>query len=90
MEAFFNRLSTLADAVLFDNRVILAARGLWPAAQDRFNADLLRWGEVHEPFLRAFSQAAAAAEIPILMGGQSVVAGGLMALVEVLQERQGG
>ena len=90
VEAFFNRLSTLADAVLFDNRVILAARGLWPAAQDRFNADLLRWGEVHEPFLRAFSQAAAAAEIPILMGGQSVVAGGLMALVEVLQERQGG
>ncbi|MGD1993584.1 MAG: hypothetical protein PVI59_10350 [Anaerolineae bacterium] len=87
-ERFFSRLASLADAVLFDSRVILGARGLWPSAQDRFNADLLRWERVQEPFLRSFSRAAAGAGIPILMGGQSVVAGGLMGLIEVLRERR--
>jgi hypothetical protein len=84
VEGFFVELAALADAALLDNRVILAARGLWPSAADRFNADLLRWEEVREPFLRRFSRAAGEAGFPILMGGQSVVNGGLMALLEVL------
>jgi hypothetical protein len=84
VEEFFAELVSLADAALLDNRVILAARGLWPSAADRFNADLLRWTEVQEPFLRQFSRAAGEAGIPILMGGQSVVNGGLMALLEGL------
>lgn len=89
VDGFFDRLASLADAVLFDSRVILGAQGLWPSDQDRFNADLLRWEQVGDPFLRAFSRAAAATGIPILLGGQSVVAGGLMGLIEVLLERRG-
>ncbi len=85
---FFTTLASLAEAVLLDSRVILGARGLWPPAADRFNADLFRWQKVQEPFLRAFSRAASEAGAPILMGGQSVVAGGLMALLEVFAERQ--
>ena len=73
-----------------DNRVILAARGLWPATEDRFNSDLLRWERVSEPFLRRFTRAAASARVPVVMGGHSVVAGGLMALVEVHRARGGG
>ena len=90
VDEFFDALAALSDAVLFDSRVILAARGLWPPAADRFNADLLRWEEVGEPFLRRFSRAAAEAGVPILMGGQSVVSGGLMALLEVLEMRRSG
>jgi len=89
-EGFFAALSTLADAALLDSRVILAARGLWPSAVDRFHADLFRWEEVGDPFLREFSRAAGEAGIPILMGGQSVVSGGLMALLEVLEMRGEG
>jgi len=85
---FFATLSALADGVLLDSRVILGARGLWPPNADRFNADLFRWREVEEPFLRTFSQAALEAGVPILMGGQSVVSGGLMALLEVLAGRR--
>lgn len=88
-EGFFTTLSALADAALLDNRVILAALGLWPSAADRFNADLFRWREVQDPFLRRFARAGAQAPIPILMGGQSVVNGGLMALLEVLEWRRG-
>jgi len=90
VETFFRRLGSLAEAVLMDSRVILAARGLWPSAADRFNADLFYWQKVQEPFLRRFSRAAAEAEIPILMGGHSVVNGGLMALLEVLAARKRG
>jgi hypothetical protein len=88
VEAFFNRLGELSEAVLMDNRVILGARGLWPSAADRFNADLFRWQNVQEPFLQRFSQAASEANVPILMGGQSVVSGGLLALLEVLVGRK--
>ena len=79
---FFDALADLVEGVLLDNRVVLAARGLWPSAADRYNADLHRWDRVEEPFLRRFTRAAARARVPILMGGHSVVAGGLMALIE--------
>jgi hypothetical protein len=88
-EDFFTELAALADGVLFDNRVILAARGLWPSAADRFNSDLYRWEEVEEPFLRRFTQAAAESGVPMVLGGHSVVAGGLLALVEVLNAGNG-
>jgi hypothetical protein len=81
-ERFFAEVAELAQGVLLDSRVILAARGLWPSTADRFNSDLLRWDKVEEPFLRRFTRAAAEARLWVVLGGQSVVAGGLMALVE--------
>ncbi len=81
---FFDELAGLANGVLLDSRVILAARGLWPAKRDRFNSDLHRWEEIEEPFLRRFTRTAAEAQIPVVLGGHSIVAGGLMALVESL------
>jgi hypothetical protein len=84
-EDFFNEMANLANGLLLDSRVILAARGLWPSTRDRFNSDLHRWEEIEEPFLRRFTRAAAQARIPVVLGGHSVVAGGLMALVESLE-----
>ena len=81
---FFDALADLANGVLLDNRVIIAARGLWPSTVDRFNSDLFRWDRVREPFLRRFTRAAAEARVPVMMGGHSVVAGGLMALAEAV------
>ena len=89
-ERFFEELAELVDGVLFDNRVILAAEKLWPSAADRFNSDLYRWDRVEEPFLRRFTRAAAEARLPMALGGHSVVAGGLMALVEVLDLKREG
>jgi len=85
VEGFFDELAELVDGALFDNRVILAARRLWPSTADRFNADLYRWESVGEPFLRRFTRAAAEARVPVVLGGHSVVAGGLMALVEAFE-----
>ena len=84
VDHFFEALGELANAILLDNRVLLAARGLWPSTTDRFNSDLQRWRDVEEPFLRQLTRAAAEAPVPVVMGGHSVVAGGLMALTETL------
>jgi hypothetical protein len=81
---FFDELARLANGLLLDSRVILAARGLWPSKRDRFNSDLHRWEEIEEPFLRRFTRAAAEAPLPVVLGGHSIVAGGLMALIESL------
>jgi hypothetical protein len=90
VEHLFEELGRFANGVLLDNRVILAARQLWPSRVDRFNSDLLRWGEVEDPFLRRLTRAAAEAPLPVVMGGHTVVGGGLMALTETLTPRRIG
>lgn len=87
---FFAEMANLANGLLLDSRVILAARGLWPSKRDRFSSDLHHWEEIEDPFLRRFTQAAAQARIPVVLGGHSVVGGGLMALVESLELKSAG
>jgi hypothetical protein len=82
VEQLFSRLATMADAILLDSRVILASRGLWPSDADRFHADLLLAERVGDPFLRALTVAARSAPVPVVMGGHSLVAGGLAVLLE--------
>jgi hypothetical protein len=74
-------MGELADAMFLDSRVILAARRAWPSPSDRFSSDLRRPEEIADPFLREFTAAAGAAPIPVVLGGHSLVSGGLMALV---------
>jgi hypothetical protein len=84
MPRFFDSLERWADAVFMDNRVLLAHEGLWPSDEDRFASDL-GWAEqVKDPFLAEFTRCATATSIPTVLGGHSLVAGGLLALLETL------
>lgn len=79
------RLAELADAALVDSRVLLAHRlGAdevgWPTAEDRFASDLLRSDPIADPWLRALTAGVAAAPIPILLGGHSLVGPGVRLL----------
>jgi hypothetical protein len=72
----------LADAALIDTRVLLADRlgvdeSRWPAAEDRYASDLLRYEEVSDPWLRELTRAAAGASFPIVLGGHSLVGPGV-------------
>jgi hypothetical protein len=80
---FFQELATLGDAAFIDTRVLLAHLGLHPSRADRFLSDLGRASEIEDPFLRRFTEAAAKATIPVVLGGHSLVSGSLMALIEV-------
>jgi hypothetical protein len=78
---FFQEMSELADAMFLDSRVIMAAHKSWPSPADRFNSDLRRPDEIADRFLREFTAAAITAPIPVVLGGHSLVSGGLLALL---------
>jgi hypothetical protein len=81
-ERFFAIVSELGDAAVLDTRVLEAHLGVEPSREDRFQSDLLDAGTIAEPALRGITEAAAAASRPILLGGHSLVSGGLMALTD--------
>jgi len=87
IERFFEALSELVQVAFLDSRVLLAHMGLWPSAADRFYSDLRQPEKISDPWLRRFTEAAIAAPIPIVLGGHSLVSGGLYALVEAVQAR---
>jgi CTP:molybdopterin cytidylyltransferase MocA len=81
LDQFFREMGELADAMFLDSRVMMAARGSWPSPADRFYSDLRRPDDIADPFLREFTAAALAAPIPVVLGGHSLVSGGLLALI---------
>jgi len=87
LERFFETLSAMGQAMFLDNRVIFAHRRLWPTAADRFHSDLRQPDQVTDPFVRAFTEAAIAAPVPVIMGGHSLVSGGMYALIEAAWAR---
>lgn len=87
-DAFFEELAALADVALIDTRVMMAARGHYPDAADRFASDLFLVEAINDDWLRAFTASAARASLPVLLGGHGVVAGGLYALADVVMQRR--
>ncbi len=82
-ERFFKELAEMADGAFIDTRILLAHLALQPSRADRFLSDLGRYDEISDPFLHEFTEEAVKAPIPVLLGGHSLVAGGLMALTEI-------
>lgn len=80
--AFFRRLADAADAAVIDTRPFLAESGALPSADVRFASDLFRTDEITNPVWRSFTQAAAEAPIPVLLGGHSIVSGGLYLMAD--------
>jgi hypothetical protein len=91
-QRLMHSLAELGDAAFIDTRVLLAHFRIDAARGDRFLSDLGRWQEVREPSLRDLTEAALQAPIPVLLGGHSLMSGGLMALNEFAwrQRERGG
>lgn len=81
-ERFFAVLPELGDAAFIDTRVLLAHKRIAASREDRFLSDAGEWERIGEPWLREFTQKTAEARIPVLLGGHSLMSGGLMALNE--------
>jgi hypothetical protein len=79
-------LARLGDAAIVDTRVLLAHRlgedeRRWPAPEDRFASDLLLPDRIGDPWLRELTAATTAAQLPILLGGHSLVGPGARLLL---------
>ena len=75
-------LTELGDAALVDTRVLMAHRlgadeRAWPSAEDRYGSDLLLADDIADPWLRAITESALGARIPIVLGGHSLVGPGV-------------
>lgn len=91
LDRFFETLGELGHAAFIDTRVLLAHKRIDASREDRFLSDLGRPQDIRDPFLRDFTAAAIAAPLPVLLGGHSLMAGGLMALNEYAwSERDAG
>lgn len=88
IETFFRWLTGVADGALIDTRPILARDGNLPPASDRFASDLLLPEMISDPLWAEFTRVARAAEIPVIIGGHSLVSGGLYLLTELCWRRK--
>lgn len=79
---FFDYLGDVADAALIDTRVWMACERLELSEGDRFYSDLGVLDKITDARLREFTAAALESSIPIVLGGHSLVSGGLWALAE--------
>ena len=78
----------MADAAFLDSRVIMAHQGPLPKAADRFWSDLYRPQEIEDPFLRELTQEAMEAPLPVVLGGHSLISGGMYGLVDTAWRRR--
>ena len=79
---FADELASLADGVALDTRVLLAHARSRASREDRFQGDLLRPARIADPRLRELTAALAAARVPVLAGGHTLLNGGMMALAD--------
>ncbi|MDD4903623.1 MAG: hypothetical protein PHX77_03900 [Candidatus Bipolaricaulis sp.] len=79
---FFRRLENAADAAWIDTRPLLPFGESLPPPSTRFASDLFRLDEVDDPVWRSFTEAALQCRIPVVLGGHSLVSGGLYLAAE--------
>lgn len=89
-ERFFQEvIPALGQSAFLDDRVLWAHFRVWPPASDRFNSDLLNPAAIVDPFVQRFTEAAMSCPVPVVLGGHSLVAGGLYVLVDAAWAHSG-
>ncbi len=83
---FIELLESLGDAVIWDTRPFLAQLGRGISRSDRFAADLGNWSLIEDDWLGEL--ALEWHDLPVLVGGHSLVSGGLLAAVDAAWTRR--
>lgn len=79
---FFSLLSRICHGAILDTRVLMAHRRIPVTTSDRFYSDAGEYEKIKDPFWREFAYQAWQAPIPVLLGGHSLVLGGIWILVQ--------
>jgi len=85
--AFFASLAWCSDAAFIDTRVLFAHMGAALSQEERFCSDLLLWENVPSEDAARLVQAALDAQIPVMLGGHSLVSGAVRALAACTGKR---
>jgi hypothetical protein len=82
IDGLISALEQTSDAAFLDTRVLFAHRRLSPTRTDRFASDAMQPDQVSDPWIRELTEASISASIPIVMGGHSLISGGVWAMSE--------
>lgn len=80
--AFFAAFAQMGDVLFLDTRVLFAHSGRRISGHDRFAADLGMIEVINDDATRELAAAAWHAGLPVVLGGNAAVSGGLWALVD--------
>ena len=86
IDGFLRYLEATSDVALIDTRPLFAHFKSSPSDNDRFYSDLLQWDRISDPWVRDFTQKASSAKIPIVLGGHTLVLGGIWAMTDALSQ----
>ncbi len=86
IEQFIEVLRSMGDAMIWDTRPFFSDLGWKLSRADRFSADLGAWSDVSHDGLRELLQELS--DVSILMGGHSLVSGGLLAGIDTAWTRR--
>lgn len=84
VEWWFEQMSRSCGAALIDTRVLFSHRGHPVSQEDRFLSDLGAEAGVGDDFARELARQANHSPIPVLLGGHSLVNGGVRVLLDAI------
>ncbi|UMZ74949.1 hypothetical protein [Natranaerofaba carboxydovora] len=84
IDRFFSYLESLGKAAIIDSRVIFHHFDAGERTSDRFYSDLFMPDKIKNDFVREFTKRAIEAKVPVILGGHSLISGGIYCLVEEL------
>ncbi|MBW2121844.1 MAG: hypothetical protein JRH07_08365 [Deltaproteobacteria bacterium] len=87
--SFFRTLGAHIHGAVVDSRVFFRHFGLHPSRRDRFSSDILQPEEIADPWVRLLTEAARECPIPVILGGHTLVSGGLYILAEAAWKKTG-
>lgn len=86
-KGLIDKLARAGDGVVLDSRLLLPTRQNWPSAADRYWSDLGHVDPVEDQFLEQLTRSARSASVPVVLGGHSMVSGGLLLLADAAWEQ---
>ena len=79
-DTFFDMFENICNACILDTRVIFYLFADKYNQEDAYLSDMQMWKKIKNPFIKSFTKRVSESKVPIILGGHSVVNGGLMAL----------
>ena len=84
----FKLFENICDGGIFDTRIIFSLFAGEYEQEDVYLSDMKIWQKIKNPFIKFFTKKIAESKIPIILGGHSVVNGGLMALSNLVRGKK--
>ena len=88
ISAFFKYLEQSVHVALIDTRPLFMHFKQAQTEHDRFMSDLGLWQEIEEEWIRDFTRAATECSIPVILGGHTLILGGIWALSEDIHHKR--